>query len=132
MPYSEIINKIAEDHKIKITQIVDGDAYCIANGIDNYINQSWCCFDEIWLGIFDDEECHFLSFFHEMGHILDKSAWHLDEKATKFDIEKAAWDVGFKLANKYGVSFSDKAIKWGQKQLETYSKYKKNENNHTR
>lgn len=122
----EIIDRISKDHKIKTTQIVQGDDYCISNGIDTYINQSWCCNDEIWLGIFDDEECHFLSFFHEMGHILDKSPWHLDAKATKYDQEKAAWDIGYKLAHKYNIKFSRKAINWGLKQLKTY------EDNYTR
>jgi len=109
--YSEIIDRIAKDHNIKVIQ-----AACV--------NQSWACNDEIWLGIYEEPEFHLLSFFHEMGHHLDKSAWHLDDKATKYDIEKAAWYLGYILAHKYAVKFSNEAIEWGQKQLRTYEKYK--------
>ena len=100
---------IAKDQGIeKFNQVVKGDKFCEANGDDKYDNSSCSAFDEIWLGIYDDAELKAISFFHELGHIKDDVTQHED----KYEQEKKAWDVGYKLAEKYGLTFSDKAKSW--------------------
>lgn len=102
--YSDIIYRIAKDHNVIVYQ--------------NPADCNWQLGNEISLGVFDNDEYKLLAFFHEMGHFLDKSAGH----SNKFEEEKAAWAVGYKLAHKYSITFSEDAIKWGLKQLETYKK----------
>lgn len=105
----ELILKIAKDNKILIRcSPLSETAWFDKN--DN----------TIYLGEFENEEFLLLSFFHEMGHVLDKSYCY----SNKYEEESAAWVVGYKLANKYNVRFSNDAINYGFKCLKTYEKYK--------
>jgi hypothetical protein len=116
----DYVNICKEQGVEKFNQVVKGDKFCKSNGYDNYINSSYSTFDEIWLGIYDDEELKVVSFFHELGHIKDPIKQH----DNKFDQEKKAWDVGYELAKKYGITFTDKSKNWADEQLKTYLKYK--------
>jgi len=116
-----MIDKIAADHSMILIRITSGDRYCKANGEDNYINSSYIAGDEIYLGIYTDKELELISFFHEMGHHLDKIDWSKGaDKYTKYKSEANAWKIGIAFAKEHGVTFSKSAIKWAQKQLETY------------
>lgn len=89
------------------------------NGEDKYFGRSWVSGNEIWLGIYEDEELKILSFFHELAHVFNKR-FPLNY-ITKYQMEKAVWNTAFLVARKYGYTFSEKAIEWADKQLETYT-----------
>ena len=114
-----VVEQIERDYGIKMIQVVKDDKYCQANGLETYLNRSMVAGTEVYLGIFEDHELKILSFFHEIGHILDQT--EQNEAFTKYDYEKNAWDIGYQEAKRrYGVDFSDNAKKWASDQLETY------------
>ena len=82
-----------------------------------YRNRSMQTYDEIFLGLYSNEELRSVSFFHEMGHILDTQ-----NHRTKYTQEKVAWKVGFRLAKKHGFKFSKKTKLWCRQQLRSYDK----------
>ena len=107
------LNNISYKYGMKLIKVEKGDKYCLANGEDAYINSSHLAGDEIYLGIYDDEELLISSFFHELGHIVES-------KNNQFNSETQAWLIGFKLAKQYGYKFSEKAYIWAIEQLSTY------------
>mgnify|MGYP001189135948 CR=1 FL=1 len=114
-----IKQQVSEDYNIKLVEVVPGDAYCAANGEYSYINASYCAGDEIWLGIYDDEELKEISFWHELGHcvgIYPNEYW----KLQKWVIEKIAWTEGLKIAKQHGLKFSIKALRWAVQQFQSY------------
>jgi len=114
----------AKKHGIKIIEVEEGDVHCKANGLDVYLNASYICGKEIYLGIYQDEELRLLSFFHEMGHAIDDTDWSTGaDKTTTYKAEKKAWELGYKLAERNGVSFSDNAKQWANEQLEKYNHF---------
>ena len=123
---------IAGDYNVILTEIKDGDGYCQSNGIDTYINSSYCTghigntdsrdLPEIYLGIYEDQELRLISFFHELGHVT--SDIKFDEGITKYDIERDAWIKGLRIAQTHGIYFSFKAKRWAVGELKTYEKYK--------
>lgn len=105
----ELILKIAKEYNIRI--------------VCSPLNETgWFDMGDktIYLGEFENEEFLLLTFFHEMGHVLDKSYCY----SNKYDEENAAWLIAYKLANKYNIKFSNDAINYGLKCLKTYEKYK--------
>jgi hypothetical protein len=110
------IEKIAENYGVVLYVIIKGDKWCEMNGEDKYINKSWSTANEIWLGIYEDEELKTLSFFHELGHVFNQKI----DYTTIYQMEKAIWDIAFSIANKFDYIFSTKAREWSYKQLETY------------
>lgn len=113
------LHEIAIKHGIKeFVKVEKGDQLCEWNGEDSYINRSYVCGnDRIELGIYENKELLIASFFHELGHITDT-------KNGYYNSEEKAWEIGFKLAEKYGYKFSAQTYKWAQKELETYVGYK--------
>lgn len=114
------LKSIAKEYKQELYKIEKGDEYCIANGEENYINKSYIG-NKIELGIYDDEELMIASFFHELGHVIDKTEWWIDaDETTTYKAEKMAWELGFELSKKYGYEFSEKTYQWCNEQLKTY------------
>jgi len=111
----DIQQEIAKKYGMKVIHVKEGDEHCEANGIDTYINKSYSCGNTIYLGIYQNSELKLLSFFHEVGHWIDKNI-----SIIKYEREKKAWKLGYKLAKQYGVFFSDRANEWANKQLNTY------------
>ncbi len=100
----------------KVIKVQPGDEYCHANGEKSYRNRSVIAgCDEIYLGIFDDEELMIASFFHEIGHVVNM-------KNNKLNSESVAWLNGFKVAKKYGYVFSVNAYVWAIEQIASYEK----------
>ncbi len=129
-----VIKQISKKYSIVLHQVRTNDQFCKANGIDWYLNHSSCCGSwqryrdglnkdcpEIWLGIYDDKEQRLISFFHEVGHIIDETDWSINANTTtSYKAEKNAWKLGYKLAKEYGITFSVGAKRWAAKQLKTY------------
>lgn len=117
-----MIESICKEHGVKLHVVQAGDEYCVANGEDTYVNSSYSagdvdCSPEIWLGIYDDEELKKISFFHELGHVLDSGKVYLH----RYSREMRAWEIGLSYAQHImKIEFSENAIAWAMKQLETY------------
>ena len=127
-----MIKEIAGKYNVKLYEVQPGDKYCQANDEESYHNSSYCagsvrskCDAELWLGFYDDEELRLISFFHEMGHMLDDTLYK--EGMTVYDFEKTAWEKGYELAKEYGIKFSRKSKGWATKQLNTYKDFEKRE-----
>jgi len=83
------IHNIALEYGINIIQVEKDDKYCEANGEHNYTNASYVAGNDIWLGMYEDNELRILSFFHEMGHLVDKTDWTIDaDETTTYKAEK--------------------------------------------
>lgn len=112
--------QISDYYNIKLVEVVPGDKYCCANGQYSYINSSHCAGnDEIYLGIYDNEELKEISFWHELGHCVGKfpeDSW----KLKTWVYEKLAWTEGLKLAKQQGLTFSFNALRWAVQQFQTY------------
>jgi DNA polymerase III delta prime subunit len=106
---------IAEKYGIKeFVKVESGDQLCIYNGEDCYINKSYICGQaRIELGIYENIELMIISFFHELGHIVNSVG-------DFYNSEEKAWKIGFKLAESYEYNFSDETHKWCEEQLATY------------
>jgi hypothetical protein len=117
----ELYRNVAKDYGIPIiTGVQKGDEECKANGEDSYINRSYNCHDQIWIGIYEDQELELVSFFHEVGHCTQTN--ENVKGLTYYQIEEDAWRRGYEIAKKYGIKFSRNAKKWAKSQLETYNK----------
>ena len=113
------IDRVADEHELTLIRVRPGDKYCQANGQEYYDNKSAYSYLVIYLGIYDDPELELISFFHELGHYLVGSTCELDKYAS----EKLAWMRGLAEAGRYGVKFSENALEWARKQVETYAEY---------
>lgn len=117
-----LIEKLSIDFNIKIIQIVSGDEYHLSNG-DVYANRSYIIGNDIiQLGIYDDINLKLISLFHEIGHIIVSNNHSYEEilNFSEFEIEKLAWDYGYKEAELYNIQFSKESKEWALKQLNTY------------
>lgn len=110
------LTKIAKKYGIKeFIKVERGDEACKANGVDSYINSSYICGnDRIEIGIYSDVELMIVSFFHELGHIVNN-------KEGMFNSEKQAWKIGFKLAKQHHYYFCGNTYKWAKEQLNSYN-----------
>lgn len=116
----DTLKSIAKKYNKELHKVEKGDEYCKANGEDNYINKSYVG-NKIELGIYDNEELMIASFFHELGHVTDKTKWWINaDKTTKYKAERNAWKIGFDLAKQHGYTFSLSTYKWAIKQLKSY------------
>jgi hypothetical protein len=77
----------------------------------------------IFLGVYKNPELRLISFFHELGHIVDVD----NRRIPKYEdlpyyhfSEASAWRMGFRLAYRNGVEFSQEAIDWAKTQLASY------------
>lgn len=81
-----------------------------------YINASAIFgLDFLKLGVYEDEELEIISFFHEIGHVIAS-------EINTYEAEKNAWKYGIEEAKRYGIFFSENALRWADEQLETYEK----------
>lgn len=113
--YDDIIKELENivGHKVELF-------YDIINEDFNK-NNCWCAGDEIGIGIYEDAELEMLGFFHECGHILNKT-W--DCKRKKYDNERDCWIDGLEFAKSLGYKFKYSKIKWCIKnQLNSYIGY---------
>jgi len=85
---------------------------------DDFANCSFIIDDQIILGNYDNTENKELSFFHELGHLFFRR--HTFENI--YDMERAAWSIGLKIAATHGIRFSFRSKKWAVNQLNTYVK----------
>lgn len=115
-----IYEKISKKYNVKLNFVQKGDKFCEANGEDIYINNSYCTFDEIWIGIYEDEEKKLAFFFHEIGHIIDPIDWSLNCNNSKNEMELWAWEIGFKLAKSYGIVFNKEIYDWAKMKSDSY------------
>jgi len=77
----------------------------------------------IQLGVYQDPEIRLLSFFHELGHIVDRDNRRIPEYKDlpyyHFN-EASAWRMGLRLAFRNGVEFSQNALDIAKRYLATY------------
>lgn len=113
------LSAIAKSYGIELVKIHVGDKIYSANPANWYLNRSFICGkNEILLGLYEDEELMVVSFFHELGHVVDsKNGW--------YNSERQAWKIGIRLAKQQGFTFSDKTYKWVTEQLLTYKPKRK-------
>jgi hypothetical protein len=104
--------------KIKVSYVDDAYLKGINIPKEFFLNRS-CSVgeEEIVLGIYDDPILRRISFFHELGHIVDRK-----DHPSRYTIESGAWTTGLKIAEDHGITFSVKAIVYAFEQLETYAK----------
>lgn len=82
-----------------------------------FINRCWSCGDEIGIGIYDDFELEFISFFHEISHVLfhdDVPTWVDYYDNGEFN-SMCLYEVCYSFfaieyAASFGIFFSQKAI----------------------
>lgn len=124
----EIMVKICKETNIKLIDmsLPENEDHIEANGIESYMNSSFSVVDEIHLGIYENKEYRFISFFHELGHIITLPNY-LGHYNTKFEYEIAAWYSGLEYARNLGIHFSDEALEWGYNQALTYIGYNERE-----
>lgn len=83
-------------------------------------NKSSSSSGEIMLGIYDDKELQVLSFFHELGHCIDRRFIAIQSNVGD---EFHAWTVAWRISREdYDIGWSDKAILWAMDQVRTYHK----------
>lgn len=129
MDSDALMLKIAKQFGIRLIDVTKNTECVEANGIETYENRSFIIGrDEIQLGVYNDPELKFLSFFHEIGHILVGNKFEKDAAYNKHKIEERAWEKGYELAASYNVVFSDKAKQWAVSELNTYIEKKEEEN----
>jgi len=125
----EIMKQICKKENIRLIDVnlQENFKYREASDKDYYINRSYYAGNnEIFLGIYDNKEFRFISFFHELGHCL--SLKHLNYKyCSQFVYEIEAWHQGLKYARNLGIYFSDEALEWGYKEALTYIGWNKRE-----
>lgn len=97
------------------------DPYLVeVNGLETYVGRSFSSEDTIWIGLYSDGERKLLSFFHELGHVLDGRTDR--PRVSVYDNERVAWEVGRRVADRECVRFSEEAWRWAAEQLATYNK----------
>lgn len=116
----DLMAEVAEQLDIQVIFVQDGDEHCAANGRDQYINRSVCYGRAVEIGMYDDKEIELISFFHEVGHIIDPIDWSKVEGATKWHQEASAWRLAFRLMANYEVDLTDKTRLWAMEQLNSY------------
>ena len=66
---AEWLLDVCGEYGKKLIDVVLMPEYIVDSGMDknHFVNRSFCCGDEIILGIYDDVEKREVSFFHEQG-----------------------------------------------------------------
>lgn len=129
--------KIASDYNIKVYKIELGDENCIANGVDTYLNRSFCaghfltpcttssssCAAEIWIGIYENKDEEIASFFHELGHCITTIGHKFNDLSNdSFNLELDAWMVGLIEAYKYGYLLPRSCFDFMINSIKSYDK----------
>lgn len=119
------VDALADRFKVKL--VVVDDPYVKESGMDwswwlNRSESSGTIFDrpEIIIGAYSDDEIKLLSFFHELGHILTPEPGRLPDMLA---VERAAWRIGYAVAESMGITFSPRAKAWARRQLASYKNY---------
>lgn len=120
------VDELAERFKVKL--IVVDDPFVKESGMDwawwlNRSESSGSVSDrpEIIIGAYSDDELKLLSFFHELGHVLTPDPAKLPDMMA---VERAAWRIGYAVAESMGVRFSPRAKAWARRQLAAYKDYR--------
>lgn len=114
-----IIINLAEKYKITLVSVEDNTKY---NG--DRRNMMYACGDEISLNTFDDPDIELLTFFHELGHVIDYrkhkeiKRWHL----CMISKEAIAWEIGLDIAAKEGFiwDYKSKQYNYARDCLKSY------------
>jgi len=120
----ELMVKIAAKYDIATLHFVKiGDDWCEEDGEDRYLDESAIggC-DEIWVGIYEDDEIKLASFFHAIGYTLSNNVFD-----TVYERHQEAWRIGFEVALVEGIEFSDNAKVWAKGKLDTFIGWEENE-----
>ena len=123
------LDMIAAGYGIKLIDLEIDPDYLRRRGVDRwwYENRSANVGPpgpEIELGFYTDPEKKLASFFHEVAHIVDErwSDHEFCRTHSYYYKESEAWRIGFEIAARYGVEFSDATKQWCKEQLQTYDK----------
>jgi len=110
MTADEIIDLIAKERNLTISYTDDRDNCHIAG-------------NEIFIGMYSDNEFKLISFFHELGH---KNLQKYPYSTLLTELE--CWHMGIEIAKAYDILFSDRAIKFGFEKALTYVGHDEREN----
>jgi hypothetical protein len=102
---------------VTVEFVKPGDKFCQANGQDHYLERSCCSGNNICIGLYKNKEHLLISFFHELGHIIDPRTQH----HTQVDCECRAWTFGLWVARNEGYHFSLETLEWADDQLQSYN-----------
>ena len=110
--YNDIIAKIKKNYNDLI--IYEDHAECDKNS-------SAIAGNEIFMGIYDDEDIKIIALFHELGHYLTHKVFSIQTMST-ISCESFAWEIGFYIAKQYELEYEyySKEKKWARQQLLTY------------
>lgn len=129
--------KIASYYNIIVHKVEVGDENCIANGVDTYLNRSFCaghfltpcttssssCAAEIWIGIYENKDEEIASFFHELGHCITTIGDKFNDLSNdSFNLELDAWMVGLIEAYKYGYLLPRSCFDYMIDSIKSYDK----------
>jgi len=111
-----VIEQIAKDFNLNVIYLDR-----IEHKFENVVENCYIAGNEIFIGIYKDEEKKLISFFHELGHKEISWAFKKAFKLNTLLIEIECWRCGIELARSYGIFFSDNAIKFGYEKALTYT-----------
>ena len=117
MVFEEICKTLERKYGVRIILVEPEDEYCMANGEYMYVNSSFSCGDEIYIGIYENEEYKLISLFHELSHGVNDV---LKPSYSRYLQELNHWKYGIDIAFDMGIRFSDGAINWGYFKASTY------------
>lgn len=106
------LKEIAKEYNIQVLNI---------DKTYNKPNEMSSTFNEIFVNNYSDLDCLVCSFFHELGHTLNKHRY--DKTLLQVQIEIWAWQTGFDLMNKYGFNINSKQTTYMLERLNNYSSY---------
>lgn len=108
--YGITVHKIERDHEL---WELEGEGV--------HLKRSFCAGrDEIWIGVYDDEDSEIAAFFHELGHCISPNLSEYDPKNLKFHYELDAWMVGLIEAYKWGYTMNPSTFKYMTECIESY------------
>jgi len=121
--------EIGDRYGIKIYKIERGGKLWEENGEEMYLNRSFCAGrDEIWVGVYDDEDEEVASFFHELGHCISHSFDNLHHSEFRmFHVELDAWMLGLTEAYKHNYLIKPSTFKFITDCINSYVGYEERE-----
>ena len=128
-PDTDKLVRIGADLDIEVRIVDDAELERIGTGRESQVNHcSYVGGGPIWVGYYDDDELRTISFFHEIGHILEPAHLYAEAAAAddtdweQFGLmrEVLAWLRGLEEAHRRGYSFSPEALAWATEQWGSY------------
>jgi hypothetical protein len=112
-----LIEKIAKERGIKIEFLEVSNFHKFDDIKDN-------CFiagcDEIFIGIYTDDEFKLISFFHELAHTEISNEFIKGVNYNSLLIEIECWNIAIRIAKSYEILFTDEAIRFGYMKALSY------------